>query len=93
MSFADGDEDDEQWLKAHNKAFDKKEPTLDGPTQSWRERAERNKRTHSQRKAPPIRVGNIKKTCKGCGEEAAVELFRDGKCLACQAAEFLGPME
>ena len=78
MSFAEGDEDDEKWLKAHKKEHDKK------PV--------RRKRTPRQR-GRPIQVGSVKKNCKNCGEGAAVELFRNGRCLACQVADYLGPME
>jgi len=78
MSFAEGDEDDEKWLKEHKKEHVKSSPE--------------RKRPRRQRPRP-IQVGKVKKTCTHCGEDAAIELFRDGKCLACQTADFLGPMK
>ena len=81
MSFANpDDDDDEQWLK---------QPKIDSPVGNWRAGKTRKKKIRVIR---PIRVGSAKKACAHCGEKAAVELFRDGKCLACQAAEFLGPL-
>jgi hypothetical protein len=80
MSFANPNDEDEKWLK---------QPKIDSPVGNWRG----TERKRSKAKAPrPLRVGNVKKTCQHCGERCAVELFRDGKCLACQAADFLGPL-
>lgn len=57
---------------------------------SWEpERQERPKRAP---KKAPIHVGTILQTCPHCGEKASVELFRNTRCLACQVADFLGPI-
>lgn len=81
MSFASpDDDDDEQWLQ---------EPKIDSPVKDWRGQPRKPPRRDRPR---PIQVGKIKKTCQHCGEKAAIELFRDGKCLACQTADFLGPL-
>jgi len=79
MSFADDDDDDEQWLP---------EPKLDSPVGDWKA-PQGIKRSQP----PPIFVGRRMHHCQHCNQPAANELFRDGKCLACQAADFLGPME
>lgn len=79
MSFADPEDGDERWLQ---------EPKIDSPVRNWRNPAPER----PQRQPSRLRVGNTKKLCNHCGEKAAVELFRDGKCLACQAADFLGPL-
>jgi hypothetical protein len=47
----------------------------------------------AQQPPQPIYVSNVKKLCSSCGFDAPVELFRDEKCLACQAADFLGPLK
>jgi hypothetical protein len=40
----------------------------------------------------PLTMSNTLRRCD-CGHDAVVELFRDGKCLACQAADYLGPLK
>lgn len=78
MSFAEPDDDDEQWLP---------EPKFDSPADKWF--APRGMR---RPQPPPIFVGSRTRTCGCCQQRAATELYRDGKCLACQVAEFLGPL-
>lgn len=80
MSLPVDDEDDEDWLREHHKEF--QQPSTDALPAP-----ERRQIIH------PIVVGSVKKPCPNCGFDAAVELFRDEKCLACQAAEFLGPLK
>jgi hypothetical protein len=85
-AFAGDDSKDENWLQEHNKEFQNPGAFSASGAPDWRSK---------ERKRPPrrpIRVGKTKQRCPHCGEMAPPELFRDTKCLACQAADFLGPI-
>lgn len=59
------------------------------PDENEEDRPEPRKRI---RKPQPIRVSKRQRHCDHCKDSASIELFRDGKCLACQVAEFIGPL-
>jgi hypothetical protein len=81
--------EDDAWLQKHKQHFretsDDYEPS-EGP--EWKTQA-RKRRPAKKR---PIQVGSKKQKCPHCGQPAAMELFRDTKCLACQVADYLEPL-
>lgn len=50
-------------------------------------------RTPPESQIQPLTVGKTKRPCPHCHQPAAVELFRDNKCLACQVADYIGPLK
>jgi hypothetical protein len=83
MSLPADEEDDEDWLREHQREFPRGLPSTDAlPAPEPRRQV-----------IHPIVVSDVKKLCSSCGFDASVELFRDEKCLACQAADFLGPLK
>lgn len=90
MAIYEEDAEEDAWLKEHKKHHqdpEKKPPEPAGANpDSWRRR-----RDHRQ-SPRPIRVTETKQKCPHCQQEAAMELFRDTKCLACQVADYLGPI-
>lgn len=71
----DEDEDEVDWLQSHKDQFSEKKPSPKIPQPM-------------ARGPRPIFVGKIKQICPSCMDEAAIELFRDAKCLACQIANY-----
>jgi len=86
-AFAGDESEDDKWLQDHNKEFQNPGAFPAPEATDWK--PERRQRFPQKR---PIHVGKTKQRCPHCGEMAPPELFRDTKCLACQAAEFLGPI-
>jgi len=47
-----------------------------------------------QTRRPPanqLQMSGVTNKCQHCQRMAPMELFRDGKCLACQVTDYLGP--
>ena len=91
----DDEKDPDNWLDDHKKEFGESEKFVP-PGTDWKP-AERGNAWRTPKKKPkkapkPIEVGKYLRTCRHCGGSSPVELFRDSKCLGCQAADFLGPL-
>ena len=43
-------------------------------------------------KAQPLQMSGVRTNCVHCQQDAPMESFRAGKCLACQVADYLGPI-
>ena len=85
-----GDEsEDEKWLQEHIKAFQGRDVFPESDPHAWKPPTKARRKKAKKR---PIHVGETKQKCPHCGQMAPVEMFRDTKCLACQASEFLGPI-
>ena len=78
----DHDEVIEEWFREHMELYHGR-PKQEPPRQTRRKK-------RRLRPKPPIKVGKKTKKCRGCGLEAALEMFRKKRCLACQVARFLG---
>lgn len=77
------DEAVEDWFQAHKELYkeqdDRRRP----------KKLSRRKKRRPRRPLPPIKVGDKMRRCRGCKQEAPIELFRKKRCLACQVANFL----
>jgi hypothetical protein len=87
-NFADDQEDGEQWLKEHKKAFPKTRKVPPPPPGHRM----RNRNAHGRQRRPIPSIGKPTQTCPTCKRLAPIETFKNAKCLGCQAQDFLGTL-
>jgi len=58
----------------------------------WIQEHKRLFQTPKKRLPPPLQMSGAKTQCPNCQGTTPMESIRAGKCLACQVADYLGPI-